>query len=211
MADCDSLFDVVRKRRTARAYASRPVSRKAVQAVLEWARWAPSAANRQPWEFIVIDDGATKERLRQAFVAEGAAHDRQYQSVTAKQAELLSAPVLIAVCGDPGAKARFINATEIPEANREELFLMSLGAAIQNILLAAANLGLCSTWMARLARVPGAREILQVPSALRLVSFVVLGYGTDPPFDEALRVPVARKTHYRAFGHQDAPPTELLP
>jgi nitroreductase len=203
MERCDCMLDVIRARRTARAYSSQPVSREEVQLVLEGARWAPSAANRQPWEFIVIDDETTKGKLQALFIDEAAGHDAQYRAVTAKQAALLAAPVLVAVCGDPTVKGRFITATEIPEPTREELFLMSMGAAIQNLLLVAANLGLASTWVARLARVPGVAELLKVPVSMRLVSFVVLGHGTEPAFDEALRVPIARKTHYQAFGRQD--------
>jgi nitroreductase len=200
--DADCLLEVIRRRRTARAYLSAPIPRDAVRTILEAARWAPSAANRQPWEFIVVDDGAMKQHLKTLFVADGAAHGAQYEAVTAKQAELLEAPVLIAVCGDPATKERFINAADIPEANREELFLMSMGAAIQNMLLAAASLGIASTWLVRLARVEGVRALLHVPPSLRLVSFVVLGQGTESAFDEALRVPIVRKTHHLVFGRQ---------
>ena len=203
----DPIVEVIRRRRTARAYSPAPIPGEAVGTILEAARWAPSAANRQPWEFIVIDDAAVKQQLKALFVADGAAHGAQYAAVTAKQADLLAAPILIAVCGDPATKERFINAADIPDANREELFLMSMGAAIQNMLLAATSLGLASTWLVRLARVAGVRALLQVPPTLRLVSFVVLGHGTEPAFDEALRVPIARKTHYVVFGH---PPDESV-
>ena len=205
--DSDCLLEVIRRRRTARGYLSVPIPRDAVRTILEAARWAPSAANRQPWEFIVVDDGAMKQQLKTLFVADGAAHGAKYKAVTAKQAELLEAPVLIAVCGDPATKERFINAADIPEANREELFLMSMGAAIQNMLLAAASLGIASTWLVRLSRVEGVRALLHVPPSLRLVSFVVLGHGTESAFDEALRVPIVRKTHHLVFGR---PPGESV-
>jgi nitroreductase len=199
---CGCLLEVIKRRRTARTYSPAAVPDDAVRTVLEAARWAPSAANRQPWEFIVIDDDEIKRQLKALFIADGAAHDAKYEAVTTKQAELLAAPVLIAVCGDPAAKERFINANEIPEANREELFLMSMGAAIQNMLLAAASLGLATTWLVRLARVAGVRDLLAVPASLRLVSFVVLGQATEPPFDDGLRVPIDRKTHHQAFGRR---------
>jgi nitroreductase len=199
---CDCLLEVIKRRRTARAYSPAPVPADAVRTVLEAARWAPSAANRQPWEFIVVDDEEVKRQLHALFIADGAAHDASYRAVTTKQAELLAAPVLIAVCGDPASKERLINAADIPEENREELFLMSMGAAIQNMLLAAASVGIASTWLVRLARVAGVRDLLAVPSSLRLVSFVVLGRGTERGFDDALRVPIGRKTHHQAFGRR---------
>ena len=199
------VLEVIKRRRTARAYAPTPVPDALIDQLLEAIRWAPSAANRQPWELVVVDDAETKARMRDAFLADAATYDAAYQSVSRKQADLLLAPVLIAVCGDVTTKDRFINVGSIPELGKEDLFLMTMGAAIQNLLLAATSLGLSSTWMARPARLDTIVTILDVPAGVRLVSIVAVGYAAEePPFHESLRVPIAQKTHQRRFGRRRA-------
>ncbi len=49
--------------RTVRSFERKPVSREALDDVLEVARWSGSARNRQPWEFLVVRDRGTLERL----------------------------------------------------------------------------------------------------------------------------------------------------
>ncbi len=190
-------LDLAHARRTAREHAPAAAPEMAIDAVLEAARWAPSAANRQPWEFIVVRDARLKAAIRAAFLAEAAAeaHGPKYRSVTEKQADLLLAPGLILVCGDPGTKARYVNADEIGDAVQEELFLLSMGAAIQNMLLAATASGLTSTWIARPARVPAIRALLGVPAGLRTIAFVALGVTSGPAeWSEGMRKPLQRYT-----------------
>jgi nitroreductase len=192
--DPDTFLDLARSRRTARAHAPAAVPEAAIAAVLEAARWAPSAANRQPWSFVVVADPDLKHALRRAFLDEAAAHGERYRSVTEKQADLLLAPALILVCGDDGTKARYVNAEEIGEGVQEELFLLSMGAAIQTMLLAATACGLTSTWIARPARLPAVRALLGVPAELRSIAFVALGLAQDPPhWSENMRNPVKRR------------------
>lgn len=195
------LLDLMRRRRTARAHGEGPLPPGAVAAVLEAARWAPSAANRQPWEFVVVADAALKRRLRDAFLNEAEAREPKYRSVTAKQADLLLAPGLVLVCGDPDTKERSVNAAEIGEAVQEDLFLLSMGAAIQNLLLMAAACGLSSTWIARPARLPAIREILRVPERLRRIAFVALGTTEAAPhWEQVMRYPLDGKTHHDRYG-----------
>ena len=192
-------LDLARSRRTARDHAPATIPAAEIAYVLEAARWAPSAANRQPWEFIVIGDPELKRALRLAFLDEAAAHGSRYRSVTEKQADLLLAPELILVLGDAGTKSRYINAAEIGEDAQEELFLLSMGAAIQNMLLAATARGLTSTWIARPARLEPVLRVLKVPATRRGVAFVALGVAASPPsWSEQMRRPVKR--HENRFG-----------
>src|SRR5688572_3157344 len=117
--DSQELLELIRLRRTCRVHGSAPVRAETLATILEAARWAPSAANRQPWEFVVITDAGLKQQLRAAFLDEARGRDPRYALVTEKQADLLLAPLLVLVCGDPGTKATFINAAEIGEAARE--------------------------------------------------------------------------------------------
>ena len=194
-----SFLDLARARRTARIHAPGPVPEAALAAVLEAGRWAPSAANRQPWEFVAVADPALKQALRRAFLDEAAGRGEKYRSVTEKQADLLLAPALVLVCGDAGTKPRYVNADEIGDAVQEELFLLSMGALIQTMLLAATAAGLTSTWLARPARLSATRTLLGLPEALRGIAFVAMGVAeTAPHWAENMRNPVKR--HRDRFG-----------
>lgn len=189
----EEFLALVRSRRTARAHAAAAVPDAVLAGILEAARWAPSAANRQPWEFIVVADPELKRALRQAFLDEAAGHGAKYRSVTEKQADLLLAPALVLVCGDPGTKQRYINADEIGADAQEELFLLSMGAAIQTLLLAATAHGLTSTWIARAARIPAVRALLDIPPRLRGIAFIAMGVAETPPaWSESMRLPLRR-------------------
>ena len=197
----EAFLHVLKRRRTSRGFLDRPLPPGAMELILEAGRWAPSAANTQPWEILVIDDKKVQEELKEAYLQESLLHDRHYQKVSNKQAELITAPVLLGVCGEPRTEERYIDASEIPPRYREELFLLTMGAFIQNLLLMAAQLGLGSTWIARLARIPEVAEILGLPEWIRPISFVALGFGLrDAFFDEGLRIPIERKTHHNRFG-----------
>lgn len=75
-------YEVVKKRRSIRKYKPIPVEEDKLARVLEAGRLAPSAANRQPWHFIVVKDPKVKEELRKAY-------NRDW---------FVNAPVIIAVC-----------------------------------------------------------------------------------------------------------------
>lgn len=195
------LMNAIKRRRTSRAYRGEPVARDAIDTLLEAVRWAPSAANTQPWELVLIDDEGVQRRLRDAYLQESLLHDERYQAVSRKQANLITAPLLIAVCGDDGSKRSYVDADDIPIEGQEELFLLSMGAAIQNLLLAATSLGLGTTWIARLARVPRVREILHIPDELRIISFVAVGVAaSEARFTESLRLPMRDKTFRNRYG-----------
>jgi nitroreductase len=193
-------LELMRRRRTARAHAADAVAPEALESLLEAVRWAPSAANRQPWEIVVIADRELQQSLRAAFLEEAAERDPRYRVVTERQADLLLAPLVLAVCGDERTKESYVNADELGGDVQEELFLLTMGAAIENLLLMATACGLASTWIARAARVPRVRELLGVPEWLRVVALVALGPGPSPGSTEHMRRPMAGKVHDNRFG-----------
>ena len=68
--DSENFLDAVRTRRSVRVYKSGKVGEKQLALILEAARWAPSGANTQPWEFVVTRDRAKMRRVRQIYDAE---------------------------------------------------------------------------------------------------------------------------------------------
>jgi coenzyme F420-0:L-glutamate ligase/coenzyme F420-1:gamma-L-glutamate ligase len=190
---------LMQQRRTARTHAGEPPTDETLALLVEAVRWAPSAANRQPWELIVIERDDVKRRLRELFLSDADDRDERYRAVTVRQADLLLAPLLIAVCGDERTKESFVNASELGDTVQEELFTLTMGAAIQNLLLMATACGLTTTWLARPARVPGVRETLSLPPFLRVLAFVAAGTGPQPR-SKGHRLPIAPKTHRGVFG-----------
>ncbi|MFT7459199.1 MAG: nitroreductase [Planctomycetota bacterium] len=202
MPDFNQFFELARERRTSRGYLNKPVSREAIVNILEAARWAPSAANTQPWEFIVVSSPEIKAKIQQAFLQEALEHDDlRYRKVSEQQAALLLEPALIGVCGQPTSRERFVNTKELADRSQDELYLLGMGAMIQNMLLAATALGLDSTWIARLARIPEVSEILQIPEHLELVAFVVVGYTSQKlTASEGRRVAIMEKSYLDCYG-----------
>jgi 5,6-dimethylbenzimidazole synthase len=198
-------LELMRRRHTSRSHRREPIPQAALDAIVAAVRWAPSAANRQPWELVIISDPEIKQALRAAFLADGATHGAKYRTVSERQADLLLAPIVIAVGADERTKSSFVNADEIGSAVQEELLLLGLGAAIQNLLLVATASGLTSTWLARPARVPEIHELLAAKPWLRLVALIALGAGDPPPARaEHARRPIADKVHKERFGIAEA-------
>ena len=126
---------------------------RSVEQVLEAARWAPSPHGRQPWRFAVLRREETRERLADAMGEEWRANlemDGQSAEIVEKRLEgsrrrLLDAPVLVLLC------LYLEDLDEYPDAERQRgettMAVQSLGAAAQNALLAAYDLGLDAGWM----------------------------------------------------------------
>jgi PPOX class probable F420-dependent enzyme len=175
-------------RETVRTFTERPVARELVAALLDAARWAPSPHGRQPWRFVVLTRPAAKQRLADAMALEWRRNlemDRQPQEMVTLRLErsrqrLLNAPVLIIPC---------LYTAELdiyPDAERmhaeETMAVQSLGAAAQNLLLAATSLGLATGWMCAPLFCPEVvRETLGLPAGATPHALVTVGYkGKEP-------------------------------
>ena len=150
---------VIRARRSIRKFKpDAPVPREAVEKMLEAAMMAPSARNTRPWEFFVVEDPAVRNRLREAHPYSGM---------------LKTAPLAIVVCALP----------ETQEGVCPGFFPLDCGAAVENLLLRAADLGYGTCWCGcwpREERVEAVREVLgakSVPMALIAVGVP----DEDPP------------------------------
>jgi nitroreductase len=150
---------LIRRRYSCRRFAGTPLSQAEIEHVLEAAVWAPSAGNLQPWRFVVVTSDELKERLARA----------------AHQEFVAEAPVVIAVCAVPGESAR-----RYGERGRSLYSLQDTAAATENILLAAAELGLGSCWVGAFDE-PAAAAALALPPAWRPVALVPLGHPLETP------------------------------
>jgi nitroreductase len=191
-------FEVVRRQRACRAYAAVPVSDDSIARILSAATHAPSAENRQPWEFVVVRDAATRARIGDLTRRAWESHGRAF-SEGRLPPKLLSdvergatggvagAPVNIVVCADT---ARGLEAT----------IGSSIFPCIQNMLLAATALGLGSA----LTTITTAfrhelQEILLLPAHVVPVAVVPVGHPAHP-LGQPRRDAFARHTHRDRFG-----------
>lgn len=206
--DYEALMQVVRRRRSVRAFEKgRQVGRDVLEKIVDCGRWAPSGANSQPWDFIVVDDPAMKEQVFEVFMRQSQRlidHAKGFPAV--KKSYMAHTVAIIVVVGDPRWKACFPQGTS-PEfveeyaANNEKIHLVSLGAAIQNLQLGVTAMGLTSAWLSGGGEATTNRELsalLGYPAFMEAVGTIPIGY---PQKDVSLRYrrPLQQVTHWNRY------------
>ena len=145
------LKDAIRKRESVRDYEDKPVPEEKLLKVLEAARLAPSASNRQEWRFIVVREAKKRRELSQA--AGGQPH-------------LAAAPVVIAAVA---TMPEYVMSCGVPA------YAVDLAIAVDHMTLAAVEEGLGTCWIGAFSQ-EKAREILNVPENYRVVTIMPLGF-----------------------------------
>ncbi len=199
-----AVLDAIHGRRSVRRYLPKEVPDEAVELVLEAARWAPSPHGRQPWRFAVVRRAETKERLADAMGEEWRANlemDGQDAGVVEKRLigsrkRLLDAPVLLLLC------LYLEDLDAYPDAERQRgettMAVQSLGAAAQNALLAAYDLGLDAGWMCAPLFCPEkVVEALDLDPKLVPHALLTLGYAEGDPPKRRGRKPLEDLVVYR--------------
>jgi len=180
------LYDAIRQRRSIRSYQSKPVPKEVIQTVLEAVSWAPSAHNSQPWRFIVLEDAKVKRNLAEQ-MADAWAIDttRDNQVVEAKMRNerverFAGAPVLILASLTREGLREFSD--EVRQDIERDLAVASLGAGIQNLLLAAHANGLGACWYCAPAFCKQlVQKTLKIPQHVEPHAFIILGYPEEYP------------------------------
>lgn len=181
-----TLPEQLRTRRSIRKYQPKPVPQELIKEVLASAAWAPSAHNAQPWRFIILTEAADKHELAEVMAKAWAvdmAKDNQKIDETTFQAKIerfATAPVLILAC------ITMENMIKQPDQKRQnaerDLALESLGAAMQNLLLAADAKGLGACWFCAPAFCKEAvRKNLKIPEEVEPAALVAMGYPAENP------------------------------
>lgn len=152
-------YENILTRVSVRRYTTQPVSDQIISAILHAAMSAPSGVNKQPWEFIVVDDKELLAQLAEALpYAKMAAH----------------APVAIVVCGN---KDRTLPGED------KVLWEQDCSAASENILLAAHALGLGGVWTClypHADRMDATKRILNIGDRLIPFNLIPIGYPEQP-------------------------------
>jgi coenzyme F420-0:L-glutamate ligase / coenzyme F420-1:gamma-L-glutamate ligase len=198
------ILDTIQGRRSVRRYLEKDVPGDLVERVLEAARWAPSPHGRQPWRFAVLRSEETKERLADAMGEEWRSNlemDGQRAEIVEKRLEgsrrrLRDAPVLVLFC-------LYLEDLDVyPDAERQRgettMAVQSLGAAAQNALLAAYDLGLDAGWMCAPLFCPEkVVEALGLDTRLVPHALLTLGYAEGDPPKRRERLPLEELVVYR--------------
>ena len=142
-------------RYSCRSYTSAPVSRETILAVMEAAQAAPSACNRQPWEFIIATDADSKRTVLESY-------DREW---------IKSAPVFIIACG------RHDEAWHRPADGKDHTDI-DVSIAIEHICLAATSLGLGTCWVCNFDT-EKIRRGFNLPDNIEPIAIIPLGYPSD--------------------------------
>ncbi len=182
------LATLMHSRRSVRQYQSRPVSREQIEQVIEAARWAPSPHGRQPWRFVVLTRQDRKQQLADAMGADWQKNlqmDGQSPEVVAirkqkSEQRIVSAPALIIPC----LYLEELDHYPDPQRQSDEttMAIQSIGAAIQNMLLMAYDLGLDSGWMCAPLFCPAVVcAALDLDSRLIPHALITLGYAAADP------------------------------
>jgi nitroreductase len=141
----------IKARRSVRTYTKDDVSDDQVKVLLQAANQAPSAHNQQAWRFIVLR-GDKKQELAQLVTTQSASFPRPAAALLRMGAKsIISAPVVIAVANTGDLIRHGTDLFQVEKEMAHDFFrtmeIQSSAAAVQNILLAAASLGLGTVWL----------------------------------------------------------------
>jgi nitroreductase len=166
------VFEVIRTRRSIRKYEAKLVEEEKLRKVLEAARLAPSAGNKQPWRFIIVTDPKIKEKLKPPY----------------RRDVVVSAPVVIVGCAIPSES--------FPET---DFWKIDVTIALQNLVLAAWEEGLGTCWLGVFHEEEEIKSVLGLPKEARVVAMVALGYPAekkDPVTDRKPLEEIIRYNHW---------------
>ena len=191
--DYEGLLSIVKDRRSCRRFKPESIPDEYVNKILEMARWAPSGANSQPWDFVVVKIEGLRQKISQ-FIKEFISlyykveHTRdpalRFPSVTRPVDRIgyEDAPVFIILCGDQRTKQAYPLYTEVEIS--EAILESSLANAFLYMQLAAGTLGLGSQWVSavRMWYVPCmVKDLLGIPDEFMIYDMFVVGYPLLQP------------------------------
>ncbi len=171
-----------------RKFQTRPVSQELIEQVLEAARWAPSPHGRQPWRFVVLTRQELKLQLadrmgetwQQNLQMDGQDAEIVQIRLEKSRQRILNAPVIIIPCLYLEDLDHYPD--EHRQADEKTMAIQSIGAAIQNMLLMAYDLGLDAGWMCAPLFCPEVVcEALGLDTSLIPQALITIGYAAADP------------------------------
>ncbi|MEU3711276.1 nicotinate-nucleotide--dimethylbenzimidazole phosphoribosyltransferase [Streptomyces catenulae] len=213
---------VMRERRDIRnGFRSDPIPNEVLLRVLEAAHTAPSVGHSQPWDFVVIRSGETRERMHQLATEQRKAYAASLPKGRAKQFRelkieaILDTPVNIVVTADPTRGGRHT----LGRHTQPQMAPYSSALAVENLWLAARAEGLGVGWVSFFDERQMVTE-LGLPEHLEVVAYLCIGYVDEFPEEPELmqagwaeRRPLSWVVHEETYGRRALPgedPHDLL-
>ena len=159
------VFEAVKKRRDVRSYMDKAIPEEALVMVLEAARLAPSAMNRQEWRFIIVRDLEVRKKLAKATIGQGFIED---------------APAIIVACGIDDGYAMPNGISYVP---------VDVTIALDHITLVAVEVGLGTCWIGEFKE-DEVKKILGIPENVRVIQLMTIGYSVKGIYPEKNRLPL---------------------
>jgi nitroreductase len=166
-----SVIDAIKIRKSVRGYLDKPVEEEKLTAIMEAARLAPSASNRQEWRFVLVRE----KEIRKKFT-----------EVSRGPAFIGHAPVIIAACADTDGHVMSCGQPSYP---------IDVAIALEHIALAAVELGLGACWIGAFNE-QKVKQLLGIPEKIRVVELMTLGYPANPSPVEKKRLPLDQIVKY---------------
>lgn len=200
----EGFWELIKGRRSVRRYAPRPVPEEVVWKLLEAARWAPSAHNRQPWRFVLVQEPARRRRLAEEManrwqadlLADGADPEIAQQRASISLARITQAPLVLLPCLDLAALDHY------PDRQRQQaewqMGVQSVALACQNLLLTAHFYGLAACWMcAPIFCVDLVQQVLDLPTSWQPQALLTVGYPQNEKPRSKPRAPLGERVLWR--------------
>jgi len=169
------VYEAIKKRKSVRRYKDKDVEQDKLMKILEAARLAPSAANKQEWRFVVVRDKEKRQKLSEA--ARG-------------QKFVAEAPVVIACCAE----------TDYHEMTCGQLcYPIDVSIAIDHMTLIAVEEELGTCWIGAFYE-DKVKSILNIPANIRVVELLTLGYPIYDSIKEKSRLPLEKIIKWEMWG-----------
>jgi coenzyme F420-0:L-glutamate ligase/coenzyme F420-1:gamma-L-glutamate ligase len=193
-------LEFLKSRRSMRRFLPNPLPADMLDRILEVAIQAPSAHNRQPWRFVVLESPASRTRLTEAMgepfrkdlLADGYTEETVDIQVERSRQRIHQAPSAVLICMDTSTLDIH------PDASRQRaaylMMVQSTAMAGENLLLAAHALGLGAVWMCSpLFAQPSVQKALELPAKWEPQGLVLLGHPAKKPVERE-RTPASELT-----------------
>lgn len=169
-----NVIDAVKTRKSIRAYLDKPVEEEKLTMIMEAARLAPSASNKQEWRFVIVRDAETRKKIIPA---------------AGNQSFVGQAPVVIAACAETDGHVM---------ACGQPCYPIDVAIALDHITLRAVELGLGTCWIGHFNE-NEIKQILKIPDNIRVVGLMPLGYPADPSAIEKKRLSLDEITKFERW------------
>jgi len=168
------VYEAIINRKSVRAFQDREVSEDSISRLLEAARLAPSASNRQEWRFIVVRNPATRKQLSQAAMG---------------QEFVGEASVVLVCCAETDGHVM---------ACGQLCYPIDVAIAIDHITLCAAADGLGTCWIGAFDE-DEVKKIIVTPPEIRVVGLLPVGYPKDSSRTKKNRLPLKELVKYERW------------